>query len=115
MIIDVVLFLIAWLLVMPLTVWNLIVVKRKYGNTKGYFRSTALSLDIWANREFRTLWNSKLKIESGYEFGRENETISSALGKNERDATLTRTGKLLVKILDFLDKNHCQKSIKENQ
>ena len=106
------LFLIAWILIPPLTVWNLIVVYQKNGSAKGYFRSTALSIDIWANREFRTLWNDKLKIDRGYEFGKENETISSALGKNERGNTLSKTGKLLVKILDFFDENHCQNSIK---
>ena len=111
--VNILLFLVAWILIPPLTVWNLIIVNRKYGNTKGYFRSTALSIDIWANREFRTLWNDKLRIDGGYEFGRENETISSALGKNQRDKTLTKCGKILVAILDFLDKNHCQKSIKE--
>ena len=110
---NLILFLVAWLLIPPLTVWNLIIVNRKYGNTKGYFRGTALSIDIWANREFRTLWNVKLRIENGYEFGREGETISSALGKNERDNTLSKTGKLLVKILDFFDENHCKNSIKE--
>ena len=88
----------------------MIIVNRKHGNTKGYFRSTALSIDIWANREFRTLWNDKLRIDIGYEFGKENETISSALGKNEKEKP---KGKLLIKILDFLDKNHCQKSMKE--
>ena len=111
--VNLLLFLIAWILIPPLTVWNLIIVNRKYGNTKGYFRSTALSIDIWANHEFRTLWNDKLRIDSGYEFGKENETISSALGKNQRDKTLTNCGKILVAILDFLDKNHCKKSIRE--
>ena len=110
---NLLLFIVAWILIPPLTVWNLIIVNRKHGNTKGYFRNTALSIDIWANREFRTLWNDKLKIDIGYEFGKENETISSALGKNERDNTLSKTGKLLVKILDFLDENHCENSIKE--
>ena len=110
---NLLLFLFAWLLIPPLTVWNLIIVNRKYGNTKGYFRSTALSIDIWANFEFRTLWNTQLRVEGGYEFGRTSETISSALGKNERDKTLTKKGKLLVSILDFLDENHCQNSIKE--
>ena len=110
---NLLLFLVAWILILPLTVWNLIIVNRKHGNTKGYFRSTALSIDIWANREFRTLWNTKLRINGGYEFGKENETISSALGKNQRDGTLTKKGKTLVAILDFLDKNHCENSIKE--
>ena len=110
---NLLLFIIAWILIPPLTVWNLIIVNQKYGNTKGYFRSTALSLDIWANFELRTLWNTKLRINGGYEFGKIGETISSALGKNERDNTLSKKGKLLVKILDFLDKNHCQKSMKD--
>ena len=110
---NLLLFLIAWLLILPLTMLNLFSVYRKYGNVNGYFRSTALSIDIWANKEFRTLWNAQLRTKSGYEFGREGETISSALGKNQRDKTLTTTGKILVAILDFLDKNHCIKSIKE--
>ena len=110
---NLLLFLFAWFLILPLTVWNLIVVYQKNGSVKGYFRGTALSIDIWANREFRTLWNTQLRIDGGYEFGKENETISSALGKNERDKTLSKKGKILVAILDFLDKNHCIKSIKE--
>ena len=76
---------------------------RKKGK-KNYFETERL---------YRTIWNDKLKIDRGYEFGKENETISSALGKNERDNTLSKKGKLLVKILDFLDKNHCQKSMKD--
>ena len=95
---NLLLFIVAWLLILPLTVWNLIVVYQKNGNVKGYFRGTALSLDIWANKEFRTLWNTQLRIASGYKFGNFNETISSALGKNERDKTLSKKGKLLVKI-----------------
>ena len=110
---NLLLFVIAWILIPPLTIWNLIVVNKKYGNTKGYFRNTALSIDIWANFEFRTLWNTKLRIDGGYGFGKTGETISSALGKNQRDKTLTKCGKILVAILDFLDKNHCEKSIKE--
>ena len=51
------------LFMIGLDFWNLIVVNKKYGNTKGYFRSTALSIDIWANFEFRTLWNTKLRID----------------------------------------------------
>ena len=109
---NLLLFIFAWLLIPPLTVWNLIVVNKKYGNTKGYFRSTALSIDIWGNREFRTLWNSRLIIEGGYQFGREGETISSALGKNMLMGTLTKEGNKLANILDKIDTNHCIKSMK---
>ena len=54
-----------------------------------------------------------MRKENGYQFGAVGETISSALGKNQRDKTLTICGKILVSILDFLDKNHCIKSIRE--
>ena len=58
------------------------------------------------------LWNTKLRIDGGYGFGKTGETISSALGKNERDKTLSKKGKILVKILDFFDENHCENSIR---
>jgi len=103
------LFIAAFILILPLTLLNFIVVKSK----KGYFLSTAINLDIFANREFRATWNKFLKTPEGYEFGKQGETISSALGKNQRDNTLTKTGKALCAFLDFLDKNHCKNSIRE--
>jgi len=101
------LFIIAYILFLPLSIINYCVVKNK----KGYFKSSAISLDKFGNREFRTLLNKALKIKSGYEFGNMNETISGVLGKNERDKTLSKTGKGLVYILNKIDKNHCLKSI----
>lgn len=108
-----ILLIIAIVLILPLTIINRHYVKKKHGSTDGYFRNTALNIDIWANREFRAFWNEAMKKENGYQFGVVGETISSALGKNERDNTLTNYGKILVKILNFLDKDHCKKSIKE--
>ena len=101
------LFLIAYILFLPLSIINFLVVKNK----KGYFKSSAINLDKFGNREFRTLLNLTLRIETGYQFGNMNETISGVLGKNERDKTLSKTGKILVWILDKLDKNHASKSI----
>jgi len=102
-----ILFIIAYILYLPLTVVNFLVVKNK----KGYFKSSAITIDKLANREFRTLLNKTLRLGNGYLFGAENETISSALGKNQRDKTLTKTGKVLVWILDKIDNNHSLKSI----
>jgi len=101
------LFIIAYVLFLPLSLINWIVVKNK----NGYFKSSAINLDKFANREFRTLLNATLKTKIGYEFGSINETISGVLGKNERDKTLSKTGKILVWILNKLDKNHAFKSI----
>ena len=101
------LFIIAYILFLPLSLINFLVVKNK----KGYFKSSAINLDKFGNREFRTLLNKTLILESGYKFGDIKETISGVLGKNQRDKTLTKTGLILVWILDKLDKNHAAKSI----
>jgi len=113
--IDLLLFMAAYFLLLPLTFINyaIVLIKSKDGGS-GYFKSTAINIDKFRNREFRTLWNFSLRKETGYKFGNPEETISSALGKNERDNTLTKTGKILAGILNFLDKKHCLKSINDN-
>ena len=78
-----------------------------------YFFEGSIDIDRFGNRNFRTLWNITLRKKNGYMFGDERETISSVLGKNERDKTLTKTGLSLCWILNVLDKNHCKNSIKE--
>ena len=84
-------------------------------NAKGYFLSSAANLDRFANREFRTLWNSTLvkenEFNSPYPFGHRDETISSALGKNQRAGTLSKAGGCLAWILGKIEKNHCIISI----
>lgn len=95
-------------MLLPMTIINYFVAKKD-----GYFRNTALNIDIFANREFRATWNKFFRNDLGYKFGKEGETISSALGKNQRAKTLTTVGKLICKILDGIDKNHCKNSIKE--
>ncbi|MEY4937579.1 MAG: hypothetical protein RIS64_3938 [Bacteroidota bacterium] len=93
-----ILFILAYILFLPLTLLNWLLVRKK-----GYFRQSALNLDIYANSEFRTLWNTTLQ-KNGYKFGKVGETISSAIGKNIQNGTLTKIGKILVLILT---EKHC--------
>ena len=113
---GIVLFLVAVALFIPLTVINFFCVlykyKIKWSTINGFFRETAIDIDRFGNRNFRTLLNLTLQ-NNGYKFGNINETISSALGKNKRDNTLTKAGLLLCYILDSLDENHCINSISE--
>jgi hypothetical protein len=113
---GILLYFVAIILYLPLTIINTILVLNKYGwkfkTIDDYFFQTAVDIDKFANRNFRTLWNQTLQ-KNGYQFGDERETVSSALGKNKRDNTLTQTGKILCDLLDRLDENHCIKSIKE--
>lgn len=111
-ILGVILFIVAIILFIPLSVINFIVVAFK-GKAEKYFLSSAINLDRFGNYEFRSLFNITLRRPSGYEFGDFRETISSVLGKNQRDGTLTTTGRVLAWFLDVLDKNHCKKSIRE--
>jgi hypothetical protein len=100
------LFIIALVLIFVMTIVNFIEVKNK----KGYFRSTAINLDVWGNIEFRTFWNNHLIKETLINpFGYKGETISSVLGKNILTNNLTNTGKVLVWILT---EKHCIDAIK---
>lgn len=85
--------------------------KFKWNRLSGYFRGLAVGIDRFGNYQFRGLFNTILRTENGYQFGNFNETVSSALGKNQRDNTLSVLGKQIVKFLDFLDENHCLNSI----
>lgn len=101
------LFIIAYVFFLPLSLVNWLFVKDKYG----YFMSSAINLDKFGNREFRTLLNKILILDNGYQFGRIEETISGVLGKNQLKGTLTGLGKIIVWLLDKIDTNHSIKSI----
>jgi len=102
-----ILFIIAYVLFLPLSIVNWLFVKEK----SGYFKSSATNLDKFGNREFRTLFNKVLILKDGCKFGNINETISSVLGKNQLTCTLTRFGRVIVWILDKIENNHALKSI----
>lgn len=99
-----------WIILTPI---NWVIVALKHGISNQYFLETATDIDKFGNRNFRAFLNCTMRISKGYEFGNVGETISSALGKNKRLKTLSWFGKMFASILDFLDKNHCEKSIKE--
>jgi hypothetical protein len=73
----------------------------------------AFSLDQFGNTACQHLFNDALIQQSGYKFGNPDETISSVLGKNKRDNTLTGLGLFVGNILDAIDENHVLKSIDE--
>ena len=105
-----------YLAVEPINFIYVILIKKKFTwkRLNGYFRDEAVAIDRFGNSQYRSLFNTWFVTKNGYQHGNINETISSVLGKNQRDKTLTITGKILTKILDTIDKNHCFKSINEN-
>jgi hypothetical protein len=81
--------------------------------SNGYFYKFALSIDQMGNVAMQDLFNDIFIIKNGYQFGDEDETISSVLGKNERLQTLSGMGKFIVKFLNLIDRNHALNSIEE--
>ena len=81
-------------------------------NLAEYFRDVALSIDQTGNTICQHLFNAILiEQHSIYRFGNMDETISSVLGKNLVNNSLTKTGRYITYILDTLDNNHSIKSI----
>lgn len=80
-----------------------------------YFLNTAVSVDILCNAAFSNMLNAWFLKKGGYHFGTKGETVSSVLGKNQYDDKLTWVGVGLSGILDLIDKNHCYKSIDNDE
>lgn len=81
---------------------------------KVWFYATAFEIDKLGNFMGAPLFNEVLIKTGGYKFGHRNETISSVLGKNYRDGTLTKVGNGIRWILDKIDENHCLNSIDDS-
>ena len=91
--------------------------------TIGYLANLIYGIAKWidqlGNVVCRDLFNRLLITRKGYKFWNVWETISSVLGKNQKNKTLTELWEWLVEILDSIEKDHCKKSIiyiiKENE
>ena len=88
-----------------------------------YWRGIAESLDQLGNHVCGPMFNqwmtrnieeSEYHTGESYPFGNIDETVSSALGKNQERGTLTKSGKWLNRLLNKLDKNHSIDAIEEN-
>lgn len=119
---DFILYIIAVVILVYINFYNRKLVKIK-GRIQGYDRSQALAIDVFAGCNYRSLWNETLIKDNGYKFGTEGETMSSVLGKNEINGTLTTKphpdyprwfyGTNLSSILDwvFKENKHCINAI----
>ena len=66
------------------------------------------------NFTYSDLLNNILITENGIKFGTVGETVSSVLGKNVLNKTLSPVGNFLNLALDFFDPNHTINSIQKN-
>ena len=83
---------------------------------KQFFTSLAASIDQFGNTAFAALFNDLflkkpllVHGQSVYFFGNKDETISEVLGWNNQffHYNLSRTGRVLIWLLDLLDTDHC--------
>ena len=113
---NLLLFIISITLVLIFATMSIIVASIKIilgRSSSNYFFECALAIDILGNAMGQHIWNFIFIRKYGYQFGKRSETMSSALGKNQRDNTLITPGKIIVSILNFLEKDHCIISIRE--
>tara|TARA_B100000900_G_scaffold403769_1_gene411261 strand:- start:827 stop:1216 length:390 start_codon:yes stop_codon:yes gene_type:complete len=79
-----------------------------------WFYRTAREIDLFANVVGAEFWSAVFITDGGYKFGNPKETLSSVLGKNQRDKTLTLLGDALRWVLDRIDEDHCLNSINDD-
>lgn len=87
-----------------------------YPKREKYLFNIALSIDQLGNVVCGQLFNLTLIHRySVHKFGKEDETISSVIGKNKKANTLTVAGRLLDMLLDIIDRNHSIDAIEEDE
>lgn len=107
-------------LIVPAFIWKVVVsitqedrkARDIVEGSKDFFVGIAASFDQTGCVAYGGFFNWLfLKPGATYLFGNYYETISFVLGWNEREGQLSKTGELMVKILDWLDKDHCKKTL----
>ena len=91
------------------------IVSMFYPKRGKYLYKIALGIDQLGNVVCARLFNFFLIDMEGYQFGNEDETISSVLGKNKRANTLTFFGMALDALLELIDKNHNIEAIEDDE
>ena len=75
---------------------------------------SAISEDQYGNIWLKEILNDLCVKAGGHHYGDEDDTVSDITGRNERDGTLTTTGKWFTRALSaVLGKNHAIQSIDE--
>lgn len=84
--------------------------KKTIGRLSNYFKNLAIGIDQFWNILLWPFMNSLFIINRWFRFWDPDDTISYVLWVNEYLWTLRRGWKLLVKILWFIEKDHCKKA-----
>jgi len=83
---------------------------------KTYLLNALIGLDQFANALFGPLFNLAFGVPKGASrFGYPDETISSVLGKLQANQQGNAAARLLMRILNRIDKNHCAKSVEADE
>ena len=100
------------------TIWAMCQWK-SFREVSAYYQRVAMSKDQYFNVTMRYFFNSVMAKDTdtakAYKFGNPDETISSALGKNQVRGTLTKFGYFWVWFLHILDKDHSIKAIEADE
>ena len=82
-----------------------------FSGRSAFLMRVAISIDQLGNVVGSRLFNIALIKKGGPQFGSEDETISSVLGRNKKIGMLKPLGRWLDSILDKIEKDHTIKSI----
>ena len=85
--------------------------RKRYGVSSLLF-ALAWAIDVLGNVLCADLFNVILIKHGGYRFGEVGETVSSVLGVNKMNGTLSKTGEKVAALLGKIDPDHCIKSAK---
>ena len=96
-------------------VYSMITFRGSFKKLGKWWFVMAISVDQLGNVVMSTMFNDILISKYGHRFGDEDQTVSMVLGVNKAMGTLTRLGKFIADVLNFIDKDHVEKAIEKNE
>jgi hypothetical protein len=94
-------------------VYSMITFRLSFKKLGNYWFVMAVSVDQLGNVVMSTLFNDMMIKKYGHKFGDEDQTVSMVLGVNKAMGTLTKFGKFIADVLNFIDKDHVEKAIEK--
>lgn len=99
------------LLMKLLFIIGIIVASCKWELNK-YMRSKAYIIDVEANVTGKHTWNLLLRKKGGHDFGDPVESMSYAIGRNNRKRKETLTSEIIEDLLlESSEADHCEKAV----
>lgn len=103
------------ILVLVIMGYSCLQASKQRDGVRNYFTDVWIMISALVNVFGREIWNKVFIKRNGYRFGSRRDRFGYVVAINKRLKTLTKGGLWVARILNFFNKNHLEKTIKNRR